>query len=207
MRSLWFPFTKCTFYCDAVTIFLYHCYSQFNCTMAWCVQHPALWGLREGQVCGGRWPLRTGGHQQTGTEPPPPKPHGAVSTSKGQTLTAGRWEAELVLHTNKSKNTLSRRQGRSDVHRKWGLSFHPPEGIPSKFDKCLCWKETESSSQWSSQQDAPLSLQQPIWVRADHFYTRVLAALASNHPPLCIASYEKHSQCLTSFFISFLLML
>lgn len=126
---------------------------------------------------------------------------------KAKNLTAGRWETELVLHMNKSKDTLSRRQGRSDVHRKWGLCFHSPEGTSSKFDKCLCWKETESSTQGSSQQDAPLSLQQPIWVRTDHFYTRVLAALASNHPPLCIASYEKHSQCLTSIFISFLLML
>lgn len=83
MRSLWFLFTKCTFHCDAITIFLYHCYSQFNCTVAWCVQNPALWGQRAGQVWGGR-PCRTGGHQQTRTESPPPKPHGTVSTSKGQ---------------------------------------------------------------------------------------------------------------------------
>ena len=155
----------------------------------------------------GEMALQNRGPPADGTEPPPPKPHGAVSTSKDQNLTAGRWETELVLHTNKSKNTLSRRQGRSDVHRKRGLCFHPPEDISATFDKCLCWKEAESSSQWSHQQDVPLSLQQPIWVRTDCFYTRVLAALACNHPPLCIASYEKHSQCLTSFIISFLLML
>lgn len=112
--------------------------------------------------CGGDGPSEWGATSRWGQNLLLQNPMVQWAQVKAKNLTAGRWETELVLHMNKSKGTLSRRQGRSDVHRKWGLCFHSPEGISSKFDKWLCWKETESSSQWSSQQDAPLSLQQPM---------------------------------------------
>ena len=102
MRSLWFPFTKCTFHCDAITIFLYHCYSQFNCTMAWCVQNPALWGQRAGQVWGDDLAER-GATSRQGQNLLLQNPMVQSAQAKAKNLIAGRWETELVLHMNKAR--------------------------------------------------------------------------------------------------------
>ena len=60
-------------------------------------------GSKGGAGVWGEMALQNRGPPADGTEPPPPKPHGAVSTSKDQNLTAGRWETELVLHMNKAR--------------------------------------------------------------------------------------------------------
>lgn len=72
-------------------------------------------------------------HQEMGTDSPnTPKVCGAVSTSKVQTsnLLVGAGGTVLVSHRRESKDTMSKRQGKSHVHREKVCVSNPFKEFP-----------------------------------------------------------------------------